>query len=139
MRRMSHALLIAGILTMLIVALTACAAGNDLAGTNWRLTELNGRAPLASAEPITLSFTSADQAGGNSGCNSYGGSYRVAGSNLTFGALASTKRACTEPGLMTQEAAFLQALGAVTTYELSNDQLALKDSNGAVVLRFARM
>lgn len=139
MHQTKHILLTFSILTMLIVTLTACATGNDLAGTQWRLTELNGRAPLAAGDPITLGFESADQAGGNSGCNSYGGSYRIAGSNLTFGALASTKRACAEAGLMAQEAALLQALGAVITYELSNGQLTLKDSSGAVVLRFARM
>ncbi len=139
MRQTTHILLTFGILTMLIMTLTACAAGNDLAGTQWQLTELNGSAPLASAEPITLSFTSADQAGGNTGCNSYRGSYRVAGSSLTFGPLASTRRACVDPGLMTQEAAFLQALGAVTTYELSTGQLVLKDGSGTVTLRFTRM
>lgn len=140
MYQVRHSVRIVGILTMLIFTLTACAAGsNDLAGTQWRLTELNGRAPLAAAEPITLGFESAGQAGGNSGCNRYGGSYRVAGSNLTFGALASTKRACTDPGLMAQEDGFYQALGAVTTYEVSNSRLALKDRAGMVVLRFERM
>lgn len=139
MHQTKHILLTISILTMLSMTLAACAAGNDLAGTQWRLTELNGRAPLASVEPITLSFTSADQAGGNSGCNSYGGSYRVASSSLTFGALASTKRACADQGMMTQEATFLQALGAVTSYDLSDGQLALQDSAGAVVLRFAQV
>lgn len=140
MYRTSRYLLIISILTILIIALTACAAGsNNLSGTQWRLTELNGSVPLETAEPIALNFTSADQAGGNSGCNSYSGSYRIAGSNVSFGALVSTERACLDQGMMTQEAALYQALSAVTAYELRNDQLILMDSTGTVTLRFARM
>lgn len=140
MYRTSRFMLICSILTILIIALTACAAGgNNLSGTQWRLTELNGRVPLGAAEPIALNFTSTDQASGNSGCNSYSGSYRAAGSNLTFSALVSTERACLDQGMMTQEAALYQALSAVATYELRNDQLILMDSNGTVTLRFARI
>lgn len=137
--RLTRRQLISGIITLLLLSLAACAlTGNDLAGTKWRLTELNGNAPLAAAEPITLSFESATQAGGNSGCNIYGGSYRVSGSSLSFSELASTMRACADPAPMEQEGSFLQALGAAASYELSNGALALKDRAGTVVLRFAR-
>lgn len=136
--RLTKRHLISGIVVLLL-ALTACSsARNDLAGSQWRLTELNGNAPLASTEPISLNFESATQAGGNSGCNIYGGSYRVSGSSLSFSELASTMRACADPAPMEQEGIFLQALGAATTYELANNQLLLKDAAGTVILRFAR-
>lgn len=137
--RLTNRHLISSIIALLLLSLSACAlTSNDLAGSQWRLTELNGNAPLASTEPISLNFESATQAGGNSGCNIYGGSYRVSGSSLSFSELASTMRACADPAPMEQEGIFLQALGAATTYEQANNQLLLKDAAGTVILRFAR-
>ena len=99
---------------------------------------LNGHAPLNMAEPISLSFEAGQRAGGNSGCNSYGGSYTVAGNTLTISEINSTMRACAEQALNDQEAEYYQALQAVAAYELANDQLTLKDASGAVLLIFTR-
>ncbi len=116
----------------------ACGApgGVTLAGTRWRLIELDGRAPLNAGTPPTLYFDTRDRAGGNSGCNIYNGAYRISGATITFGNLASTRRACLDPALNTQEAAFYQAFGAVTSWELTGAELLLKDGNGATRLRF---
>ncbi|NWG21251.1 MAG: META domain-containing protein [Chloroflexi bacterium] len=135
-------MLIASALVMVLAISAACSpaiARSPLAGTQWRLIELDGRAPIPTGEPLTLRFDEGDQAGGNSGCNIYGGSYRATSTALTFGALASTQRACLEPALNDQEMAFYQALGAVVSYELVGGQLVLTDAAGAARLRFARV
>ncbi len=121
-----------------IFASTACGIASDinLAGTTWRLVELNGRTPLATGEDITLRFETQERAGGNSGCNLYSGAYRITGATITFRNLASTKRACLDPALNTQESEFYQALDAVTTFELTGGRFLLKDSGGIVRLRF---
>ncbi|MFQ3633218.1 META domain-containing protein [Roseiflexus sp.] len=121
-----------------ILASTACGVtgGIDLAGTAWRLVELNGRAPLAIGEDITLRFETQERVGGNSGCNLYSGAYRITGATITFRNLAGTQRACLDPALNTQESEFYQALDAVATFELTGSQFLLKDGSGAVRLRF---
>jgi heat shock protein HslJ len=119
-------MLIASALVIVLAISAACSpaiARNPLAGTQWRLIELDGRAPIPTGEPLTLRFDEGDQAGGNSGCNIYGGSYRATNTALTFGALASTQRACLDPALNDQEMAFYQAPGAVVAYELVGGQL----------------
>jgi heat shock protein HslJ len=127
----------------LLVVVSACstassAASQPFVGSQWRLTQLNGQVPLATGEPISLGFQSEQQLGGNGGCNSYGGSYRIAGSDISIRELVSTERACLDPALNAQEVAYYQALQAVASYELVGDELRLTDVGGVVVLMFAR-
>lgn len=127
------------VLGMALLGAACSAPGSvDLAGTRWRLIELDGRAPLDAGTPLTLNFETRDRAGGNSGCNMYNGAYRISGATITFGNLASTRRACLDPALNAQEAAFYQAFGAVTSLEQTGGELLLKDGNGATRLRFVR-
>ncbi|MGH2607205.1 MAG: META domain-containing protein [Anaerolineales bacterium] len=123
--------------TIALAVLLQGRSSGDLAGTRWSLVALNGRAPLPASGPITLEFEIGGRAGGNSGCNSYGGTYVARGGSLTFGEMVSTLRACVDPSLNDQEAAFLRALAAVTAYEMSEDQLILRDAAGATALVFA--
>lgn len=111
--------------------------GGGLAGSAWRLTQINGRAPLAGGEPISLSFDNDQRAGGGSGCNSYGGEYKAAGQSLTISSVFSTMRACADNDLNTQEGEFLRALESVASFERSADQLTLRDASGTAVLVFA--
>ena len=142
MSMLRQPMLIAGALVIVLAISAACSptiVRNPLAGTQWRLIELDGRAPIPTGEPLTLRFDQGDQAGGNSGCNLYGGSYRATNTALTFGALASTQRACLDPALNDQETAFYQALGAVVSYDLVGGQLVLKDAASAARLRFVQV
>jgi heat shock protein HslJ len=119
--------------------LSACASpsGNatPLPGTKWELVNLNGVAPVEGSS-LTLFFSNDDKAGGNAGCNTYGGTYKVNGSNLTFSEMMSTMMAC-EPPLMDQEQAYLKALGDTKTYESSAERLTLKDGSGNELAVFA--
>ena len=109
---------------------------DQLIGSQWHLVMLNVHAPHSTSEPITLNFHAEHQAGGDSGCNLYGGSYTVTANTLTITDVVSTMRACADQELNDQEADYYQALQAVSAYELVNDQLILKDIHGSVVLVF---
>jgi heat shock protein HslJ len=108
-----------------------------LEGTQWRLTELDGRpARPAGTDAPNLRLNAADKrAGGNTGCNSFGGEYTLSGDSLRFGMLASTRRACTDEALNAQEASYLTALGNVRTWRITGDSLELSGASG-VVARF---
>ncbi|HLM69210.1 MAG TPA: META domain-containing protein, partial [Longimicrobium sp.] len=84
-----------GIALMAAVALVACAPAPGggggpvlLAGSEWRLAELNGRAPVAvpGGETPTLGFDASEpRASGNGGCNQFSGPYTQRGESLHFG------------------------------------------------------
>jgi heat shock protein HslJ len=82
---------------------------------------------------VTIVFDGGDLSG-NAGCNTYGGTYQADGSDLTIHVGAMTEMACEEP-LMALEAAFLAALGDVTTFHETVDGLTL--TGGATTLTFA--
>ncbi len=117
----------------------ARAEGTDdgLAGSEWQLVAINDT-PAAEGVVSTLTFGYDGRAGGSGGCNGYGGDYTAAGDRLTFGMLVSTLMACDGPA-MTQESAFLDALGRTASYAIDEaGQLVLTLSDGGT-LRFAPM
>lgn len=110
-----------------------------LADTKWTLTSMvqNGatRTPPAGTE-ITLDFTSDGKVGGNSGCNSYGGTYEAQGEILKISALVSTLMACAESEKMDFEAAYVAGLQAAQMFERTADQLSVTFGNGTGKLVF---
>ena len=132
-----------------VVAVGACQAPRTasseaafrsaVAGVDWQLIELNAKTAPAGAggRRVTLRFD-ADSArvAGFAGCNSFGGSYTVAGDSLRFGPLAMTRMACTEG--MQLESSLTAALTATRRYELTSTQLKLFGPAGAVA-RFSRL
>ena len=108
--------------------------GDPLAGTSWRLVELNGQ-PVIGTEPLTLNFGTDGRVSGYGGCNQFSGEYRQNGASLRIGPLLSTRRACLEPALNTQETAYFQALESTTRYSIEGGQLVLYRGN-QVIARF---
>lgn len=132
-------LILAISVTALVLNACASPAGNTVAlpGTKWELVSLNGFAPISvSGTSVTLFFVGEDKAGGDAGCNTYNGTYKVNGSSLTFGSMMSTAMAC-EPPIMDQEQAYLKALGETKSYEGTADNLILKDASGKELAVFA--
>lgn len=86
------------------------AAPDPLDGSSWVARLVDGRAPIAGREP-TISFT-LGKAGGNTGCNTWGATYRMDGAAIEFEEIESTTIGC-EPGVSEVELAFLRALGSV--------------------------
>jgi heat shock protein HslJ len=111
-----------------------------LAGTEWRLEELNGQPPVASPNvPVpTLAFAAdGERASGNGGCNQFNGSYTQDGESLRFGPLASTRRACADEAGNAQETAYLRALESTTRYSATAERLELY-AGDQVVARLVR-
>lgn len=108
-----------------------------LEGTQWRLTELGGRPSRPAGDDApNLRLNAADKrAGGNTGCNSFGGEYTLSGESLRFGMMASTRRACTDEALNAQEGAYLSALSNVRTWRITGSSLELHGESG-IVARF---
>ena len=75
---------------------------------NWEIQTIEGR-PARGPRAATISF-SGNRISGNSGCNSFGGSFRFERGYLIAGPLMSTKMACMGPA-MVQEQAILRLLG----------------------------
>lgn len=127
-------------LLLLVTALAACVSGGQLtdaadtlAGTSWVLTQLDGQppVPVPDGPAPTLQFR-ADEAGGSSGCNSFGGPYTQGGGSLRFGPLVSTRRACTSEAANAQEAAYFRALESVTRASTGGGSLVLYAGDRAV-------
>jgi heat shock protein HslJ len=107
-RRVIHALLPALGLLGLGLADCATAADHDLLwGTAWRLEDLAGAGVLDRVE-ATLAFPETGKAAGNGSCNRFFGTVEISGDSIEFGALGSTRMACTEP-VSTQPLRFVRA------------------------------
>jgi heat shock protein HslJ len=109
------------------------ASANPLEG-EWNVTGYNtGTQAVTSpitGTTLTATFTADGQVGGNAGCNSYSGPYKLDGTSLTVGPLATTMKAC-EQAIMDQETQFLAALQTPTTVETSGATVTLRDASGA--------
>lgn len=110
-----------------------------LTGMEWRLVSLGpagGETDLVAGTTVTLRFGEDGRASGSTGCNSYSGTYQVRGDNLSFGRLASTRRACLDQNANQQEQRFLSALESANRFRLSENRLTILSDRGRTVLNF---
>jgi heat shock protein HslJ len=113
-----------------------------LANSKWTLTLFgapDAETPVVAGSTITLAFDANGQAGGSSGCNTYGGSYEVQGDQLRFGELISTLIACVDQGVMEQEMTYLTALQSAGRFAIDGDMLRVwyDDEQGVLVFNAA--
>jgi len=100
-----------------------------LVGPVWIAEQVAGGA-LPVDPQVTLQFGADGNAAGKGGCNQYSGPYQTTGSNISFGAMVSTKMAC-DGAIMEREQAYLDLLARVSTYEVRNDaELVLYADDG---------
>lgn len=94
--------------------------------TSWQITAWEqGGVAVASLPAVEISVDLDNkQISGFSGCNNFGGSFTLAGEDITIGQLRSTQRSCEET-IMNQEAQFLQAIQSVQRITSDGDQLIL--------------
>ncbi|MBL8165028.1 MAG: META domain-containing protein [Anaerolineae bacterium] len=116
-------------LALLIWLPATFAQSEDLTGVQWRLVSIDG-VPAQIATTITLSLDANGQAGGNSGCNFYGGSYTLTDGAFSLSDIASTMMACLDNAIMDQETAYLAALQTATQIEHNGDTLTITYDNG---------
>jgi heat shock protein HslJ len=92
----------------------------ELSGTSWQLVELDGEAALADALPM-LAFDDQGAVTGSTGCNTFNGQMTIDGSDVAFGPLVTTRKACLDPAANRQEQAFLAAMEGVTSYTIDEE------------------
>ena len=106
-----------------------------LAYTEWTLVELDGEPVQIAADEIAPSLVldlEEARVTGSGGVNRLTGHFALSGDELRFGTLATTRMAGPE-NAMQREAAFLAALGRVTSYALDGRRLTLLADDDVVV------
>ncbi len=90
----------------------------------WMLDSIGDKAVSKGSEPPFLSFDPAKGgAGGNSGCNVFGGNYKSEGNTLKITDVISTMRACEEGDRMAVERGFFDGLQNADRYEIKGEKL----------------
>lgn len=125
------------LLTLLAATLlSGCATDSQaLKRDHGYVLEWIGERPLIDSSHLTMTLDHEGRAFGNAGCNHWFATYRLEGNALRFGPVGSTRKLCA-PALMEQEQRFLQAMGKVRHWDLSEvEQLQLWPADG-LPLRF---
>jgi heat shock protein HslJ len=111
----------------------------NLAGPEWRLLEVDGRAAIpanVAARPWLRFARDSMRVSGHLGCNRTAGPYTADDDGaLRFGALLSTRMACVDQGMTAQESALGAALIATDHYRIASDTLVLLQGD-RIVARF---
>ncbi|MBX3035519.1 MAG: META domain-containing protein [Anaerolineales bacterium] len=124
------------LLIALVVLLSACSGNSVSLEGEWKLVAYGDSSNPTSALPnveTSINFDADNQVGGNVGCNSFGGEYKLNGNQVTFSGIFSTLMFC--EGTMDQETVFLNILSEQTlNFELSGNQLTLTSQDGSSVI-----
>ena len=132
-----------GILTIVVILLAACGGGASptpsplgLEGTTWTATLIGDAPPLADAAP-TIRFENG-QAGGTTGCNSYGGAYHVGGDEaFRVDSMLMTEMACDGPRGQ-QESVVIEILTKADRIESVNGELKISGPAGSITFAEVR-
>lgn len=127
---------VAAVLLAGCTAVVPAGPAASLKNTSWVVTEIQGEPTIPDFQPA-IAFGAADQVGGNSGCNGFGGTYTLTGTQISFGELMMTAMLCTDNGRDQQETAFHAALGTVVSVRFAGDTVEMLDGDGAVALLLA--
>ncbi|HTN15892.1 MAG TPA: META domain-containing protein [Sphingomonadaceae bacterium] len=131
---MRHALFITAFI-LLALPVAGCVAQtappHGLAGSEWRITAIDGQTPAA-PDRARMALQK-DRLSANVGCNSMSGPWRVEKSRLIAGPLMQTKMFCEGP-IGEQEQAASALLVAAPTLELDGARLTLRSSGHSLTL-----
>jgi heat shock protein HslJ len=109
----------------------------ELLGSVWLVEDIDGRGVVDRAQ-TTVEFARDGSVSGNTGVNRYFGKATLEGDALSFGPLATTRRAG-PPALMDQERRFLEAMKSVTKFEgTALGIIQFLDGSGNAVLSLSR-
>jgi len=110
----------------------------SLQGTSWWVEDIGGKG-VVDMSHTTIDFIDDGRVAGDSGCNRYFGSVEIGDSEISFGMLAGTRKACA-PALMDQESNFYQAMGKVVSWEIAETGLLyLHDAEAASLIRASQI
>jgi heat shock protein HslJ len=142
------------VVALVALVAAACSGGNGsssptttatstgaagLTAVNWVLTDQVSLGVPQRGVTVTAQFDDGNRLAGDSGCNSYGASYRTKGSALTITDVLSTQRAClpadsTAPSPSAVEQAYLAKLPQVASFRVARSKLTLFASGGTAIL-----
>jgi heat shock protein HslJ len=108
---------------------------DDLIGTRWELTSLDGTPPVEGST-ISLGFRDDRHASGHAGCRDYAATYEASDDQVRFPSLAMTgDEAClADQALYEQEGRYTDALSWATHYRLSAETLEIRTARGEVLI-----
>jgi heat shock protein HslJ len=103
-----------------------------LAGPTWYLVSYQSSySEAGNQEPFTL-FHTDGTLNGYTGCNTFQGNYTTNMQHITISNLSSTKSACPNSTLQSQEQAMLGILGTAKDYQVNNTVMQIIGSSGAL-------
>jgi heat shock protein HslJ len=112
-----------------------------LENTHWQAIIINnGRGGVvsnANTHLVSAQFSDSEIKG-NAGCNQFSANYVVNNHQLKIGPVRTTRKYCSEEGVMDLEQQFLMALKQSTQYEIKADKLRLRNANGSLQIGFSR-
>lgn len=114
--------------------------GDQLLSGDWEVTAVrtaNAVSSTVAGSTLTMKFDNG-QVSGSAGCNTFSGSYTVEGDELTFGPLATTRKACADPAIGQQETDFLAALGNTKSYSARGDVVTLLADDGTITVTLVK-
>ena len=134
------------VLTMAPMTMSACGGSSGAPSAaalehRWVLTSFGGAEAdrPAAARPAEMTLAPDGRVSGDTGCNSFGGTWSIAGDRLRLGEVAMTLRACFEDDVATaQEDAIARALSATKTARVDGDRLTIRATDGSATLVFVR-
>jgi heat shock protein HslJ len=105
----------------------------DLVGTSWRLSSVNG-SPAAENAGLTLGFHDAQWLSGLAGCRDYIGAYVAEGDDITVWYMAMLGKPCLAEEALLAEDEYTTVLGEAANYRLADDVLELYTPAGDVLV-----
>ena len=131
--------LLALVLLAITISLVGCGKSVALEDTTWVLESYGEqgdlKAVLADTEVIATFKSAEGQVAGSAGCNSYGGSYELAGNKLSLPEpLISTMMSCGDQ-IDQQEQQYLAALQSAESYTIEDGKLTIKCVNKILVFK----
>ena len=109
------------------------ATSDALAGTQWEILSIDGETVASDDAPLVITFGHDGRVSGSTGVNRLTASYSLTHDYLTFGPLATTRRAG-PPAMMEQEHRVVASLAGMCPYRLEARTLTIDGPLGRVEL-----
>ena len=127
-------------IVVICLAVSACNAKSNQGSAallgSWKLTSYGSAAsptPAVSGTEAGLTFKEDETVSGNSGCNGFGGNYKVQGDQVAFDQIVSTLMACDDPR-MKQENVVQKVLSGTAIFKMEGNRLTLTNNDMVLVL-----
>lgn len=109
------------------------ATSDALAGTQWELLTIDGEPASSDDVPLVITFGHDGRVSGSTGLNELTASYTVTADYLTFGPLATTRRAGS-PELMAQEHRVVGSLAGMCAFRYDPRAMSIDGPLGRIEL-----